>query len=156
MHQTGTSLEQKNNEDAEESEESVDVDRLEIPIVRSNKAGILRSFNKLAKELYEVSPVYHVYEYEDFLKIYSIAVKRMLDKGMRFSVEGIGYFEAQQLNDKLSGLDGKIHKGNKRPAFRFYKAFKTRCKILWNKSKPKIHIPSARKFKNRSQNEKSQ
>ena len=34
MHQTGTSLEQKNNEDAEESEESeesVDVDRLEIP-----------------------------------------------------------------------------------------------------------------------------
>ena len=37
----------------------------------------------------------------------------MLDKGMRFSVEGIRYFEAQQLNDKLSGLDGKIHKGNK-------------------------------------------
>ena len=80
----------------------------------------------------------------------------MLDKGMRFSVEGIGYFEAQQLNDKLSGLDGKIHKGNKRPAFKFYKSFKTRCKILWNKSKPKIHIPSARKFKNRSQNEESQ
>lgn len=155
MHQTDIPLEQKSSRD-EESEESVDVDKLEIPVVRSNKAGILRSFNKLAKELYEVSSVYHVYEYEDFLKIYSIAVKRMLDKGMRFSVEGIGYFEAQQLNDKLSGLDGKIHKGNKRPAFKFYKSFKTRCKILWNKSKPKIHIPSARKFKNRSQNEKSQ
>ena len=50
--QTGTLLGQKNNEDAEESEESVDVDKLEIPVVRSNKAGILRSFNKLAKELY--------------------------------------------------------------------------------------------------------
>ena len=36
----------------------------------------------------------------------------MLDKGMRFQLKE-SPFEAQQLNDKLSGLDGKIHKGNK-------------------------------------------
>ena len=35
--------------------ESVDVDKLEIPVVRSNRSGILRSFNKLAKELQMVS-----------------------------------------------------------------------------------------------------